>query len=175
MNHARSFSLFTAVLLWATLIGGIMYSHMVFLSAYLHHLPESTSLVKGPYAIVDERFWKFFHPVLILSLVVSTFLNRRLKERRRYMMLAIGIYVLALVATFTYFVPELQAFADSAASDLTAAEWLARGKRWERLSWARGFFMYLGFVFLLIALTKTDAKILSMRRLQRRQRMVETS
>jgi hypothetical protein len=46
------------------------------------------------------------------------------------------------------------AFAKSPESNLPTAEWLARGHRWERLSQIRGLICFLGFVPLLIALTK---------------------
>ncbi len=59
-----------------------------------------------------------------------------------------------IVATLAYFVPELMAFAKTDPSNTPAAEWLRRGNNWQHLSWVRGFFMYLGFVMLLIALTK---------------------
>jgi hypothetical protein len=47
-------------------------------------------------------------------------------------------------------------FKHSPESTLTAADWIARGKRWQRLSWLRGVAMYLAFFPLLLALTKTD-------------------
>jgi hypothetical protein len=160
MNQLRQVSLFTAIILWATLVGAIVYSHVVFLSAYLHHLPESTSLTKGPYGIHDERFWMFIHPALILSLVLTTLLNWKVKERRKYILVATGVYISVLAVTVSYFVPELMAFAESANSGLPKTEWLQRGQQWERLSWIRGAVMYSGFVFLLIALGKKRVQVM---------------
>jgi uncharacterized membrane protein len=155
MNNARNLFLFIAVVLWATIIGGIMYSHLVFLPAYLRNLPASTSLVNGPHAVVDERFWKMFHPLLILSLSLSVILNWKLHQSRKYLLLALGLYAVILVITFLFFVPELQAFAKSADAGLPAAEWIKRGERWEKLSWIRGVFMYVGFGLLLTAFVKS--------------------
>ena len=62
------------------------------------------------------------------------------------------VYAVVLVVTALYFVPELLAFADSARSTVTPAEWLARGHRWQRLSWLRGFVMFLCILPLLLAL-----------------------
>ena len=59
-----------------------------------------------------------------------------------------------LVATQIYFFPELAAFAQSPESNVSAAEWIARGQRWQRMSWIRGGVMYAGIVPLLFALTK---------------------
>lgn len=154
MTKAKEVSLFMAVVAWATLIGAVMYAHVVFFSTYLHHLPESTSLISGPYGLHEENFWMFIHPVCILTLLLALVLNWKLLARRKYILSTLGIYLLVLVATFAYFVPELKAFALSSQSDIPSTEWLERGIKWERLSWTRGFFMYCGFVMLLIALVK---------------------
>lgn len=155
MQRAGQLFLFISLVLWGTLIGGIMYSHIVFFPPYLSHLPESTALLNGPYGIHDEGFWTLIHPALILSLLVTGILNWKLAARRKYIFTAIGIYALAIITTFTYFVPELMAFAGSNHSNASpASAWFQRGQRWQHLSWVRGFFMYFGFVMLLIALTK---------------------
>ena len=62
------------------------------------------------------------------------------------------LYALAIVATTFYFVPELRAFKNSPHLAVSPAEWLARGQRWQKLSWLRGTVMYLGMVPLLLAL-----------------------
>ena len=159
MNRAGQVFLFIAVVLWATLIGGIMYSHTVFFPPYLSHLPESTHLINGPYAVKDENFWKPIHPVVILFVIASLISNWKAKDRRKYVLISLGIYALALIATFVYFVPELKAFAESSQSNISASEWFHRGQNWQHLSWVRGFFMYLAFIFLLLALTKNKQQI----------------
>jgi hypothetical protein len=55
-------------------------------------------------------------------------------------------------------VPELPAFANSTKmTNVTSAEWLQRGLRWEHLSRVRGSFMIVGFIMLLIALAKNNS------------------
>ncbi len=154
MNRVKEISLCITLLVWATLIGAVMYSHIVFFSTYLYHLPQSTSLINGAYGIHDEKFWMLIHPICVLSLLVTLTLNWKLPARRRFLLIAVGIYVVALVTTAIYFVPELKAFAQSSQSNLPAAEWLERGKLWERLSWTRGLAMYCGFAMLLMAFVK---------------------
>ena len=65
-----------------------------------------------------------------------------------------------LIVTQAFFIPELMAFEASPGSGLAPAEWFARGKRWQRLSWIRGATMYAGILPLLFAVTKpvTTAK-----------------
>jgi hypothetical protein len=147
-------SLMISIVLWGTLLGGIAYSHLVYFPSYLSALPDSAVVVNGPYGLHEAKFWMIIHPLLILSLIVTLVLNWRLRARRNLILISFAVYVLVLVITTIYFVPELIAFERSPESGLTPAEWLARGQRWQRLSWIRGAVCYLAFVPLLLALTE---------------------
>lgn len=157
MQRAAQFFLLLNIVLWATIAGAITYSHIAFFPAYLDHLPASASLVNGDYPIRDDIFWMTMHPVLVTCTILSLILNWKIAARRKYILIALGIYAVAIACTFAYFVPELMAFAESGQSNVPAAEWLERGQKWQYLSWIRGGFMYLGFVMLLLALTKHRA------------------
>lgn len=155
MQQAKQVSLFIAITAWAILIGGIIYAHLVYFPPYLSHLPESNTLITGPYAIRDENFWMRIHPFAILSTIIALVLNWKGKARRKFILAAAGIYAVVIVATATYFLPGLFAFAESAnSSTVTAAEWYQRGQTWQYFSWVRGAFMFAGFILLLIALIK---------------------
>ena len=143
-----------AVILWGTLLGGITYSHLVYFPVYLSALPDSAILVNGPYGLQESRFWLTVHPLLILSLIVALVLNWKYRPRRKYILISFGVYFLVLVVTQIYFLPELAAFAQSPRSNVSAAEWIARGQRWQTMSWIRGGVMYAALVPLLFALTK---------------------
>lgn len=173
MNRFRNISLFATVILWATLIGGIMYSHLAFMPSYLRNLPASASLVNGPYPVVDERFWMTFHPLLIISLAVSLALNWKLPHRRGLIGAAFGLYTAILVVTALFFVPELLAFAKSAQSDVPASEWMERGQRWEKLSWVRGALMYVGFGLVLTAFSKKDVPEIGLEQAGNQKKMAE--
>jgi hypothetical protein len=148
----NTLSLMLSIILWGTLLGAIAYSHLVYFPVYLSHLPDSAIVVNGPYGLHEGIFWGLIHPLLILALLTTLVLNWRLKARRKFIAISIALYVLALVATGLYFVPELGNFANSPNMSVSSAEWLARGQRWQRLSWLRGAVMYMGFVPLLLAL-----------------------
>lgn len=158
MKKANQIFLFISTICWGCLIGGIIYSHIAFMPSFLTHLPDSSIMVNGPYPVNDEIFWKTIHPITMLSTLIALALNWKFKFHRNYILIATVIYVLALIATFTYFVPELIEFSKSNQSSVSADEWLARGDKWQHLSWIRGTFMTLGYVMLLIALSKTDSK-----------------
>jgi hypothetical protein len=150
----NTISLMLSIVLWGTLLGGITYSHLVYFPVYLSALPASSVVVNGPYGLHEAIFWMTVHPLLILSLIVTLALNWRLKSRRKLILISFAVYVLVLVITQIYFLPELIAFERSPESSLSPSQWLARGQRWQRLSWIRGAVCYAAFVPLLLALTK---------------------
>jgi hypothetical protein len=153
-------SLMLSITLWGTLLGGIAYSHLVYFPKYLSALPDSAVVVNGPYGLHEAIFWMTIHPLLILSLIITLVLNWRLRARRKLILISFAVYALVLVVTQIYFLPELIAFERSPQSSLTPAEWLARGRRWQRLSWIRGAVCYAAFVPLLLALTKpSEARV----------------
>jgi hypothetical protein len=155
MQKARQLSLFITITIWAIIAGGIVYSHIVYFPPYLSHLPESNQLITGEFGLKDGNFWMLVHPLAIIFTIITLILNWKLKVRRKFILIALCIYVLAIIATATYFLPELFAFAESNNSTtVTPSEWFQRGQSWQHLSWIRGFFMFLAFIMLLIALTK---------------------
>ena len=150
------YSLIASTIFWGTVLGGFAYSHLVFFPVYLSELPRSAVVVNGPYGLTDGRFWALVHPFLILSLMVTLIANRKSLPRRNLVLVSCAIYFVGLVVTMLYFFPELMAFQASADSSVSPAEWLVRGTMWQRLSWIRGGMMYVGFLPLVLALTKTD-------------------
>jgi hypothetical protein len=148
----RDIALMVSILLMGILLGGIVYSHIVFFPVYLSSLPDSAALVNGPYALHDERFWLFIHPIAVLSLIVSLALNWKIRSRRKLIAIPLIVYVLAIIATTLYFVPELMNFKNSINLNVSRAEWFARGRRWQYLSWIRGTLIGLSIIPLLLAL-----------------------
>jgi hypothetical protein len=153
-SRLATYSLFLAVILWGTLLGGVAYSHLVYFPAYLSALPDSAVVVNGPYGLNEVVFWMIIHPLLILSLIVALALNWKSRPRRKLILISFAVYIPVLVISQIYFIPELVAFKHSPESSLSPAEWLARGQRWQRLSWIRGAIMYAGILPLMVALTR---------------------
>ncbi len=157
-----TYSLFLTIILWGTLLGGIAYSHLVYFPVYLSALPDSAVVVNGPYGLHEARFWMLIHPLLIVSFILTLVLNWQSPTRRKLILITFTVYVLVIATTLVYFVPELMAFQRSPESNVAAAEWLARGQRWQMLSWIRGLICYLACVPLLLALTKPGVKVENM-------------
>src|SRR5882724_1177446 len=135
--------LMLAIILWGTLLGGMVYSHLIFFPVYLSDLPGSAVLVNGPYAMNETTFWVIIHPLLILSLAAALVFNWKSSTRRKLIGVSFTVYVIVLLISLFYFVPELVLFKHSPESTIPATEWLARGRRWQRLSWLRGFVVYI--------------------------------
>jgi uncharacterized membrane protein len=154
--NARTISLMVAIIFYGILIGGIVYAHIAFFPPYLSALPASAALTNGPYAVHDEYFWMLIHPLAILALTVALVLNWKIPPRRRLIAIPLVLYVMAIIVTSLYFVPELRAFHASPNSGISAAEWYARGQRWQHLSWTRGTIMGLAMVPLLLALLSRE-------------------
>lgn len=153
---AGTFALMMSVVVWGVLLGGIVYSHLVYFPVYLGGLPDSAVLVNGPHALNEGRFWMMIHPIAILSLIVSIALNWRHSPRRNLVLITLGAYILVIIVTSIYFLPELFAFAESQRSSISSAEWLARGNRWQYLSWMRGVVMFACIIPLLFALIRPE-------------------
>jgi len=150
--NVRTISLMVSIIFYGVLIGGIVYSHVVFFPSYLSALPASAALTNGPFALHDENFWTMIHPLAVLALVVALVLNWKILTRRKLIAIPLVLYVMAIIVTFLYFVPELRAFHASPNSSVSAAEWYTRGQRWQHLSWTRGTTMGLAIIPLLLAL-----------------------
>lgn len=157
MKKVNQLVLMIAIFCWAGIVGAIFYSHIAVLPSILYHLPESRVLENGPFPIKDEFFWKAIHPIVILFTMLALIFNWKNIQRRKLIGAASIIYIIALIATFTFFVPELITMLKSNQNiSITKSEWLARGERWIKLSWIRGGFMFIGFFLLLQSLTKSD-------------------
>ena len=153
-----TYSLMVTVVLWGVLLGGVVYSHIVFFPVYLSDLPASSAVVNGPYALNEARFWLTIHPLLLLSLIVSIVANWRNRERRRLITATFAVYFVILVITSLYFVPELLSFAGSTDSSAPVSEWHARADRWQYLSWLRGATLFVFSIPLLLALVRREKK-----------------
>ncbi len=145
-----------SVVLWGVLLGGVLYSHLVFFPAFLLRLPESSVVVNGEFGMNEAVFWMTIHPMLILSLVFALVMNWAIRPRRKLIAISFAVYLAVIAISAVYFIPELQAFAQSPASEIAPAEWQSRANRWIILSWLRGVLLFVSIGPLLIALTRPD-------------------
>ncbi|MCW3110886.1 MAG: hypothetical protein JWQ09_5392 [Segetibacter sp.] len=146
--------LIIACIAWGILIGGVVYSHLVFFPVYLSDLPKSAEVVNGTYGMDEAIFWIIIHPILILSLIVAMIANRKYKERRNLILISFAVYAIILIISGIYFVPELMKFKSSPTSGIPASEWIKRGRNWMTYSVIRAAVILVVTFPLFMALTK---------------------
>ena len=99
--------LIIAIIIWGVLLGGIVYSHIVYFPVYLSNLPDSAVLVTGKYQLHEEKFWMGINPVLILLLIITLISNGKNKPRRKKILISFVVYAVVLIVSSIYFIPEL--------------------------------------------------------------------
>jgi hypothetical protein len=146
--------LMIAIIFWGVILGGIVYSHIVYFPVLLSNLPESAVLVTGKYGLHEEKFWMAMHPVLIVLLITSIISNWKNKQRRKKILVSFVLYAVVLIVSSIYFIPELVNFSRSANSALPASEWMRRSNNWMTYSIIRGVVMFAAIIPLFLALLK---------------------
>lgn len=141
-----------AAISYIIVIGGATYEHLAFVPQWTAAPPASLAMLQGPYGLLAQNFWIPIHPVTLLLLAVALVANWR-GPRRRTIAQAMAGYVLVLLITFAFFVPELIAITTTPFSPAVDPDLQARAARWEALSLVRLSFLLLIAMVLLSALT----------------------
>jgi len=154
MLFTRTLILILGALSFIIVIGGALYEHAALVPIWASAAPASLAMFQGEYAIVPFRFWMPVHPVTVILLLVALALNWS-TDRRKYVLITLVGYLVVLIATFLYFVPELMSIVQSAYSTAIDPDLTARAKTWETMSLIRLAFMLVLAVILLFGLTKS--------------------
>jgi len=135
----KSFSnilLIMASIAFITIIGAAIYEHAAIVPVWSIAPPRSLSIFQGEYGIQPANFWMPVHPVTILLLATAMIANWKQPRRKQILIVFCG-YLLILVITAAYFVPELLAITTSTYSAATSADLTVRANMWEKLSLLR--------------------------------------
>jgi hypothetical protein len=137
-----------ASIAFITIIGAAIYEHAAVVPVWATAPPYSLSMFQGEYGLQAANFWKPVHPVTILLLSAALITNWR-QPRRKPLLVTLGGYVLILVITGIYFVPELLSITTSTYSTAVSRDLTGRAKTWEMLSLVRlGALLILAVVLL---------------------------
>jgi hypothetical protein len=140
---------------FSVIIGAAIYEHTALWPAAFSELPKSLSVFQGPYRLDAALFWMFVHPVTLLLFVITLFFSWK-SNRKNHVLIAMGGYIVILLATFSFFVPELLELIGTPYSDTVDASLQFRANRWVALSLVRlGVLMVLA-MNLLLGLTKAE-------------------
>ena len=152
MHNLRTFLLILGAIGFITVIGGATYEHLAVVPVWASAVPASLTMFQGEYGLRAQNFWIPIHPVTLILLAAALVLNWR-TPRRKFILTTLAGYVLVLLITFIYFVPELMALTQSAYSTAVDPELTRRAGMWETLSLVRLAFLLVLAVTLLLGLS----------------------
>ncbi len=144
-----------ACLSFAVVIGAAVYEHLAVVPQWSAAPPASLSMFQGKYGLNAGAFWMYIHPVTLL-LFFATLIFFRKTERRKNIVVTLTGYVIILLITATYFVPELMAITGTAFSETVDPSLTKRAQLWELLSLIRLLVSIVLSIVLFLGLTKVN-------------------
>lgn len=155
MTAIRNLILVLGSISFIIVIGGATYEHLAVVPVWSSAVPPSLSMFQGEYSLRPANFWIPIHPVTLALLIAGLILNWN-TDRRAHILTCIGGYLLILVTTFIYFVPELLALTSSQYSSVVDSELTRRAGLWEFLSLVRLGALILLAIVLQLGLTRSS-------------------
>ena len=154
MNNYKILIYALLCLCLSIIVGAGLYEHLaVWPRAYISP-PKSLSMFQGEFGINPTAFWAKIHPIILLLFVTALFLFWK-TERRKFVLIPFIGYVIMIIATFTFYVPELIDIVSTEYSDSINQDLIERGSRWQILSLIRLVFVTILTLFLFLGLTKS--------------------
>ncbi len=144
-------------LAFTIMIGGAVYEHLVLVPKWAAAPPVSLSMFQGTYALKTEIFWMLIHPVNLV-LFISTLVVHWRSLRRKNLLIVVSVYLLILIITSIYFVPELISIITAPFSATADAGLTYRAGLWEILSLVRLGVLLILAMILFLGLTKSARK-----------------
>jgi hypothetical protein len=144
-----------ACLSFSVIVGAAIYEHTALWPAAFSEPPKSLTVFQGPYRLNAALFWMFVHPVTLLLFVITLVVSWK-TDRRKHVLTTLVGYVIILLATFLFFVPELLELTGAPYSDTVDASLQSRGSRWITLSLIRAGILIVLAINLLLGLTKSE-------------------
>ncbi|GAB2671872.1 hypothetical protein GCM10027036_26500 [Flavihumibacter cheonanensis] len=133
---------------FSVVIGGAIYEHIAVVPQWSMAAPASLAMFQGEYGLRPGPFWMMIHPVTLVFMGLSLLLFWKTSFRQGLLITLSG-YILVLVITFIYFVPELLSITGSAYSVDVDPILTSRSRLWETLSLVRLAFLIVLAVILL--------------------------
>lgn len=140
---------------FAAIAGAAIYEHVALWPAAFSEPPRSLSVFQGPYRLNAAMFWMPVHPITLLLFVITLVVSWK-TVRRKNILIAMGGYVIILLTTFLFFVPELIELTGTPYSDTIDESLQSRGSRWIALSLVRLAVLIVLAMILLLGLTKAE-------------------
>lgn len=132
MNSKNIFYIL-ACISYCLIIGAAVYEHIAVWPVAFSEPPRSLTMFQGNYAIEPALFWKFIHPVTLTLFIITLGLNWK-TERKKFILIPLITYIILLIVTFIYFVPELMSLIKTPYSEAVDEVVRKRGSLWITLS-----------------------------------------
>ena len=142
-----------ACLSFSVVIGAAIYEHVAVVPRWSAAPPLSLSMFQGEYGLNPTPFWMAIHPATLLLLAASILLFWKTGSRPYLLITSVG-YVVILLITFAFFVPELVAITGSAISGKADVSLTKRAGLWETLSLVRLTILIVLSIILFLGLTR---------------------
>ena len=145
-----------AALSFSVIIGAGIYEHIALWPVAFSEPPKSLSVFQGPYRLTPAPFWMSIHPITLIFFVAALIANWR-TNRKQTLLITIAGYMLILVVTHIYFVPELMELTGTPFSDTVDPSLQDRGSLWINLSLIRAAILIVLSLNLLLTFAKREA------------------
>ncbi|MDC8000576.1 hypothetical protein POV26_05980 [Aequorivita todarodis] len=142
---------------FCSVVGGAIYEHLNIVPQWVKAPPASLAMLQGEYGAKLEVFWMNIHPIALLLFAITSILFWK-SPRRRHILIPFAIYLLVLLITSVYFVPELMAIFETPYATTIDPSLVERAHLWESLSHIRLLFIAIAAVYLPLGLTKPEKK-----------------
>jgi len=153
-----------ACLSFSVVIGAAVYEHVAVVPNWKVAPPVSLSMFQGEYGLNPAPFWIAIHPVTLVLLLASILFFWKTEskkyvliwktESKKYVLITGIGYLIVLIITFVFFVPELIAITQTTFGQQVDPSLIKRAKLWETLSLVRLSFLIILAIVALIGLTK---------------------
>jgi hypothetical protein len=157
MSRRRTTFIAIAFMAWGIVCGAALYEHVAVIPIWTKNPPETIAFLQPPHGLQADKWWPRIHPLVMLTMVAALVASWRDPSVRRQLGTILAGYLLVLVLTAIWFVPELLALTTDPNAEIPPAEWKTRADRWEALSLARIGFMLVLTTFLARALIRASS------------------
>lgn len=147
-----------ACLGFIVILGAGIYEQINIHSKWITAPPRSLYMFQGSEGLDISVFWKLIHPIVLLCFILALITNWK-TARRKSLLVAVTGYVIILITTATYFVPELVKLITYPYSDTVLPDLQHRASVWSQLNIVRAVIIFLLALNLLLHAVKTDNKI----------------
>jgi len=148
--HLWDTSLMALVFLYGLNLAPMMFESFTSDRTWASNPPDSFHMFLGRYGQKTAHYWRVVSPLASLAFVLSFIVSWQVPDRRLWLSVAFGLYLVVHLSTMVFFVPEQEGLISSADS-LSRDVLQSRANRWIFLNYFRNAAGVLAYVALMLA------------------------